>query len=89
MGARKRRSSDQIRARALEPQDDRETLRPCPACEGEKTIMREMAGGRYSLKACRWCDGQGYVTNPIHAMYLRWLRIYNVNYRHCQGNGKH
>jgi hypothetical protein len=78
----RKKSSDSTLHRVSLPQEDRETLLPCPACAGAQTTLEEMPDGRYHMKQCPWCQGVGSVPSYIYQAFLRWLRIYNHNRLH-------
>lgn len=74
MGTNKKSSSDQWRFRLSLPPEDRVTLLPCPACGGDGKSLTD-DGKRYTVIACRWCDGSGVVDSKIISMFRRWLKI--------------
>lgn len=75
----RRQSVARLRLRALLAADKQETLLPCPACGGKKQVVKEHQDGRYSTRACRWCDGTGTVDTTGMRVFLRWRRIYQIN----------
>jgi hypothetical protein len=47
-----------MESRRRRPDDERETLVPCPGCEGSGQISLDMDGPRrYRSVLCPWCDG--------------------------------
>lgn len=74
MGKRKSDSSDRLRIRAARPVAERETLIPCPACDGS-AVHRYDDGWRYRVRVCRWCDGVGATNGEVYKMFRRWRRI--------------
>lgn len=45
-------------ARKRQPDDERETLVPCPGCEGSGQKPLDTEGPRrYRMVLCPWCDG--------------------------------
>jgi hypothetical protein len=79
MGSQTRKSSGRSLARISIPSTERETLIPCPACEGQGKHLTESKNGRYKMRICRWCDGKCFVDHGMHAVFKRWLRILNYN----------
>ena len=79
MGSQTRKSSSRALARVTMPSSERETLIPCPACEGQGKLLLETRDGRYKMRVCRWCDGKCFVDHAMHRVFKRWLRIMNHN----------
>jgi hypothetical protein len=79
MSTKQRESSQRAVTRARLPSAERETLLPCPACEGQGKHLLDGPDGRYSMKRCRWCNGAGFVDHTMFRVFARWLRIYNRN----------
>lgn len=79
MGSQTKRSSSRALARVFVPSTERETLIPCPACEGRGNNVTERGEGRYQMLRCRWCDGKCFVDHAMHRVFKRWLRILNHN----------
>jgi len=79
------KSQDRLRLRASLPRERQETLLPCPACAGNKLLLKETPGGLYTMKTCRWCDGTGAVDRTIQRMWARWIKMlaHNRNKGHC------
>ncbi len=75
----RRISSAKIRAQRVLPVEDRDTLLPCPSCDGQKTRTVERPNGRYVMRICRWCEGLGSVGPPVFKLFSRWLKIKNHN----------
>jgi len=77
VGTRRRESQSRLILRITKAIEDRDTLLPCPACEGEGLQLVESATG-YRKITCRWCD-DGHIDKLTAKMYARWLRIKAVN----------
>ena len=79
MESQTKRSSSRALARVFVPSTERETLIPCPACEGQGRHLQEGKQGMYKMRSCRWCDGKCFVDHAMHRLFKRWLRILNYN----------
>jgi DnaJ-class molecular chaperone len=66
-------------ARVRVPSTERETLLPCPACEGSGLKPLETEDGQYRVVKCRWCQGNAVVDKTVYLLFRRWIRIYNHN----------
>ena len=77
MGTKRRTSSQNLRIRSRLPSPERETLTPCPACEGTGQKLTERPDGTYKMSQCRWCCGAKAVDHVMFAMFRRWLRLYD------------
>jgi len=64
--------------RLTKSMDDRDTLVPCQACEGEGMRLLEYENGSYRRILCNWCD-RGYTDKETARMFDRWLRILKFN----------
>jgi hypothetical protein len=82
MGARVRESSERALKRVQLPCDERPTLIPCSACEGQGRRITETKDGKYRARICRWCGGKCFIDKKMHDIFVRWLCIYNWN-RHA------
>jgi excinuclease UvrABC ATPase subunit len=60
--------------RAKTDPDKRETLVPCPACEGNGQYLIRQNDTRYTVIACPWCDGKGYTDQFMISMYRQYER---------------
>lgn len=78
MGTQTRKASERAMQRLQVDIEDRETLLPCPACNGEYRHLVETPMGSYKTRTCRWCN-MGMVDKRITGLFTRWLRIYNAN----------
>lgn len=78
MGSERRKSSDRLQLRLHIPSEDRPTLIPCPACEGEG-LAGPQTTTQYHMGRCKWCDGSGLVDRKIYGVFRRWLGIYHRN----------
>lgn len=76
MGTERKQSSGRLRVRLSQPPNIRNTLIPCPACEGQGSKVHE-SGHRYWAKVCKWCEGLGMVDDRMYKMFRRWLGIYH------------
>ncbi len=83
MGSKRSQSSQNLRIRAKVPNNHRDTLLTCPACDGQGQYEICRSGVSYSIIRCRWCDGLGCVEKNIYRMFTRWLRI--ANYHRLKG----
>jgi len=64
---------------------DTETLLPCPACKGAKSLLHEGSSGHsYRMLPCRWCDRTGCVSYKQLRKFLRWNRILKANAGRCK-----
>ena len=88
MGTKRKQSSSRSIKRFTLSISDRETLLPCPACDGQKQKLIEKSDGTYKMRRCIWCDGHGYVDHNMFRVYKRWLRIWNHNRLHGNCDGK-
>jgi len=79
MGSKREQSSQRLLLRSTLPDQDQETLIPCPACDGQGYQSRERPGVSYAVIACPWCETKGLIDHTMRRVFLRWLRIYNVN----------
>jgi len=74
-----RSDSERIRRARLKLNvDDRDTLLPCPACNGEGKRLVETKG-RYRQWSCSWCNGTGATGALMVKAFRRWLGIANWN----------
>ena len=53
--------------------DHRDTLLPCPACEGSGKLV-DKDDVIYLEKLCPWCDGNGHTDRSIIAIYREYIR---------------
>lgn len=79
MGSKRKQSSQRLRLRSALPNQDQETLIPCPACNGQGYQSHERKMVSYAMIACPWCETKGLIDHIMRRLFLRWLRIYNVN----------
>lgn len=84
MGTKRRQSSDRALQRVSVPSQERETLLPCPACEGAGKRLTEKDDGTYSMLRCVWCESNGFVDHSMFKMYRRWQRILGFNRERCR-----
>lgn len=78
MGTERNKSSGRLKIRVSLHPEQRNTLIPCPSCEGSGTKVIE-DGNRYRQKVCIWCEGLGLLERRMLALFQRWLRIYSHN----------
>lgn len=74
MGTKRRASDHRISLRAQRREQERETLLPCPGCDGSgsRVIEQDL---RYRHVGCRWCGGSGCVDFRMSSVFARWRRI--------------
>ncbi len=53
------------RERLAKGDDERETLHPCPACNG---------GGQYRAEECPWCGGRGHTDAYMSGLWIQFAR---------------
>lgn len=81
MGSERRDSEKRRALRLSIDPNSRPTLLPCPACAGQGKHTVEI-GNRYRSKDCKWCAASGSVDHFVMRLWVRWLKLRNVN-RDC------
>lgn len=82
MGSQRSQSERRRATRLSLGPSDRPTLLPCPACTGTGRHTIEIPGGRYKGKDCVWCGASGSIDHFVMRLWVRWLKLRNVN-REC------
>jgi hypothetical protein len=84
VGTQKTESQRRRAERLTLGKDERPTLLPCPACNGNGHHTEETSSGRYRRWACRWCAASGMVDHVVRRLWIRYLRLRNVNRVECR-----
>lgn len=81
MGSNRRLSDHKLRVRLSRPEEERQTLLPCPACGGEGRLERPVANRatQYRMIDCTWCSMLGVVDARMIRLFRRWQRIRRAN----------
>jgi len=51
--------------------EDRDTLLPCPSCEGSGMIDQEYRKSYYRKALCPYCDGNGHTFRDMIKLYRK------------------
>lgn len=87
MGTKRREAQSRRLIRLTKAFNNRETLQPCEACEGQGSRILEFANGTYRRVECGWCEN-GLTDKNTVLMFARWKRIVAAHTKsgHCSSS---